>query len=161
MSDQGDDTAAERPLDELVQTVSEQALTLARQEVRLARRELSAKARQASVGAGMLGGAALLGALATGTGTAALVLLLARRPGPSAAALGVSGLYAGAGALLAREGIARVRAAAPPVPIEAVESVKGNLGAKKKQRPRSTGTRSAGAAKRRETGSSAARGKTT
>jgi hypothetical protein len=157
MSAQGVDKATERPLDELVQTVSERAVALARQEVQLARRELTAKVRQASVGAGMLGGAALLGALATGTGTAALVLLLARRPGPSAAALGVTGLYAGAGTLLAQEGIARLRAAAPPVPEQTVEHVKENLGSTKK-RARSTGTRPEGAAKRHKSGSSVARG---
>jgi hypothetical protein len=64
----------------------------------------------------MVGGGALLAALASGTGTAALILLLARRPGPSAAALGVTGAYAGAGAFLAREGLIRLREAGPPLP---------------------------------------------
>jgi|SRR5215216_1697711 len=128
------DKATERPLDELVQTVSEQAVVLAREEVELARRELTAKARQAAGGAAMLGGAALLGTLAAGTGTAGLVLLLSRRPGPSAAALTVTAVYAVGGAGLAQEGIARLRAAAPPVPEEAVESVKENLGSMKKKR---------------------------
>jgi len=90
----------------------------------------------------MVGGAALLGTLAAGTGTAALVLLLARRPEPSGAALGVTGLYAGAGALLARQGIARLRAAAPPVPEETVKSVKKDLGPRKRP-PSKPGTRSA------------------
>lgn len=126
------DKATERPLEELVQTVSEQAVVLAREEVELARRELSAKAKQAAGGAAMLGGAALLGTLAAGTGTAGLVLLLSRRLGPSAAALGVAGAYAIGGAGLAQEGIARLRAAAPPVPEETVESVKSI----KKKRPK-------------------------
>ena len=119
----GADKATERPLDELVQTVSEQAVVLAREEVERARRELAAKASQAAGGVALLGGAALLGTLAAGTGTAALVLLLSRRPGPSAAALTVSAVYAAGGAGLAQEGIARLRAAGPPVPEEAVESV--------------------------------------
>ena len=97
---------------------------LAREEIELARRELSAKAKQAANGAGMLGGAALLGTLAAGTGTAGLVLLLSRRPGPAAAALGVAGAYAVGGVGLAQEGMSRLRAAAPPVPEETVESVK-------------------------------------
>jgi hypothetical protein len=121
-------SGSERSLEELVQTVSEQAVVLARQEVELARREVTVKVKQAAPGAAMVGGAALLGTLAAGTGTAALVLMLARRPRPWAAALGVTGLYAGAGAVLAREGIARVRAAGPPVPQETVQSVKENLG---------------------------------
>jgi hypothetical protein len=121
-------SGADRPLDQVVQTVSEQAALLARQELELARRELTVKIRQAAPGAAMVGGAGFLGALATGTGTAGLVLLFARRPRVWAAALGVAGLYAGAGAILAREGIARLRAAGPPVPEETVKSVKENLG---------------------------------
>lgn len=134
MSVPGAGKATERPLEELVQTVSEQAVVLAREEVELARRELTAKARQAAGGAAMLGGAALLGTLAAGTGTAALVLLLSRRPGPSAAALTVTAFYAAGGAGLAQEGIARLRAAGPPVPEETVESVKESLGSMKKKR---------------------------
>ena len=130
MAAHGAGKATERPLEELVQTVSEQAVVLAREEVDLARRELTAKARQAATGAAMVGGGALLGVLAAGTGTAGLVLLLARRPGPSAAAFGVTGVYAAGGAALAQGGIARLRAAGPPVPEETVESVK-NLRPKK------------------------------
>jgi hypothetical protein len=126
--------ATERPLEEMVQTVSEQAVVLAREEVERARRELTAKASQAAGGLGMLGGAALLGTLAAGTGTAALVLLLSRRPGPSAAALTVTAVYAAGGAGLAQEGLARLRAAGPPVPEETVESVKESFGAMKSKR---------------------------
>ena len=82
---------------------------LAREQVDVARRELTARARQAGPGVAMVGGGALLAALASGTGTAALILLLARRPGASAAALGVTGAYAGAGAFLARGGLVRLR----------------------------------------------------
>src|SRR3954451_4832973 len=103
-----------RSLEELLQTVSEQAVALARQEVELARREVTVKATEAAPGAAMVGGAAVLCALATGTGTAALVLVLARRPRPCASALAVTVLYGGAGAVLAREWISRQRAAGPP-----------------------------------------------
>jgi Putative Actinobacterial Holin-X, holin superfamily III len=134
MARPGLDKATERPLEELVQTVSERALVLAREEVDLARQELTAKARQAATGAAMVGGAALLGTLAAGTGTAGVVLLLSRRPGPSAAALGVAAVYATGGAALAQEGITRLRGVGPPVPEETVESVKDSLGARKKKR---------------------------
>lgn len=112
----GVEKVGERPLEELVQTVSQQAVVVAREQVDVARRELTAKARKAGTGVAMVGGGALLAALASGTGTAALILLLARRPGASAAALGVTGAYAGAGAFLAREGLVRLREAGPPVP---------------------------------------------
>ena len=109
----------ELPLQELAQTASQQTVVLAREQVDAARRELTARARQAGPGVAMVGGGALLAALASGTGTAALILLLARRPGASAAALGVTGAYAGAGALLAREGLVRLREAGPPdVPVQ-------------------------------------------
>src|SRR3954462_9731743 len=114
------DQVSERPLDDLVSTVSEQAVVVAREQVDLARREMTAKVRQAGAGAAMVGGAGVLAALASGTGTAALVLLLSRRRGPSAAALGVAGAYSGAAALLAREGIARLRDAGPLVPEQTV-----------------------------------------
>ena len=94
--------------------------------------------KQAGPGVAMMGGGALLAALASGTGTAALILLLARRPGASAAALGVTGAYAGAGALLAREGLVRLREAGPPqadVPVqdEPVQSAEQNLGSAKRR----------------------------
>jgi hypothetical protein len=112
----GADQLGERPLQELVQTASQQAVVLAREQVDIARRELTARARHAGPGIAMVGGGAVLAGLASGTGTAALILLLARRPGASAAALGVTGAYAGAGAFLAREGLVRLREAGPPLP---------------------------------------------
>jgi acyl dehydratase len=75
----------------------------------------------------MLGAAGLLGTLATGTGTAGLVMLLARRPRPWAAALAVTGLYGGAGAVLAQAGIERLRAVGPPIPEETIRSVKADM----------------------------------
>jgi Putative Actinobacterial Holin-X, holin superfamily III len=113
MSVPGVDQVGERPLEELVQTVSRQAAVLAREQVNAARRELIAKATQSGAGVAMVGGGALLAALASGTGTASLVLLLARRSRASAAALGVTGAYAGAAALLGREGLQRLREAGP------------------------------------------------
>jgi hypothetical protein len=107
-------------LDKVAQTASKQAVALAREQMDVAQRELTATARQAGPGVAMVGGGALLAALASGTGTAALILLLARRPGASAAALGVTGAYAGAGAYLARRGFERVREAGPPLPEESV-----------------------------------------
>jgi Putative Actinobacterial Holin-X, holin superfamily III len=112
----GVDQVGERPLDELVQTASQQTVVLAREQLDIARHELIARARSSGPAIAMLSGGALLGALASGTGTAALVLLLGRRPRMSAAALGVTGAYAGAGTLLAREGLLRLRQAGPPPP---------------------------------------------
>jgi Putative Actinobacterial Holin-X, holin superfamily III len=118
--------------------VDQVAAVVAREQVDIARRELTARARQAGPGVAMVGGGSLLAALASGTGTAALILLLARRPGPSAAALGVTGAYAGAGAFLARKGLARLREAGPPLPDvpvqdEPVQNAKQELGSAKRR----------------------------
>ena len=114
------DQLSDGPLDGLAETVSEQALVLARQQVEMARRGMAMKAKEAAPGAAMLGGAAVLSVLASGTGTAALVLLLARRR-EAPAALAVTGAYAGAGVLLAREGLARLRDAGSLASEEAVQ----------------------------------------
>jgi hypothetical protein len=117
--------------------VEQVAVAVAREQVDVARRELTARAREAGPGVAMMGGGVVLAALASGTGTAALILLLARRPGASAAAL-VSGAYAGAGAFLAREGLVRLREAGPPLPDmpvqdEPVQNAKQDLGSAKRR----------------------------
>ena len=132
------DQVGERPLDELIQNASQQAVVLAREQLDVARQELLARARQAFPGAAMCGGGALLAALASGTGTAALIMLLARRPGASAAALGVTGAYAGAGAFLTRAGLVRLRQVGshdPDIPVhdEPVENDQEDSASAKRQ----------------------------
>ena len=107
------DQAGNGAVDALVQTASKQAVVLAREQVDVARRELTSRARQAVPAVAMVGGGAVLAAMASGTGTAGMILLLAGRPRPAAAAFGVTGAYAGAGALLARQGLGRLREAGP------------------------------------------------
>jgi hypothetical protein len=136
MSVPGVDQVGECPLEELAQKASQQAVVLVREQVDVARGDLTARARQAGPGVAMVGGGALLAALASGTGTTALILLLAR-PGASAAALGVTGAYAGAGAILAREGLVRLREAGPPLPDvpvqdEPVQNSEQDLGSAKR-----------------------------
>jgi Putative Actinobacterial Holin-X, holin superfamily III len=121
--------------------VEQVAAVVAREQVEVARRELTARARQAGPGVAMAGGGGLLIALASGAGTAALILLLGRRRG-AAAALGVTGAYAGAGAFLAREGLVRLREAAPslpdvPVQDEPVQDAKTELESAAKRRTKS------------------------
>jgi len=142
-------------MDDMAKVMSDQAAALVREQISLARREMTVKFQEARVGAAMVGGAGALAALAAGTGTAALVLLLSRRPGSSAAALGVTGAYAGAGALLAREGIERLKRATPLVPEETVQNAKGSLGSAKRgsraARPKQAATQRAESARRRAT----------
>ena len=137
MSVPGIDKVSELPLEELVQNASQQAVALAREQLDVARRELAARASQAGPAVAMVGAGGLLAALASGTGTAALILLLARRPRASAAALGVTGAYAGVGAVLTREGLVRLREAGPqpsdvPVQDKPVQNAKRGPGSAKR-----------------------------
>jgi hypothetical protein len=115
---------ADRSIEELLRQLADEAGTLVRQELELARAEMAQQARQMATGAGMIGAGALLGLLSAGAGTAGVVLLLARRPRPWLAALAVSGAYAGAGVLLAREGQRRIRAVGAPLPRQTAQTLK-------------------------------------
>jgi hypothetical protein len=56
----------------------------------------------------------------------------------------VTGAYAGAGALLAREGLVRLRGAGPPVPEATVQNAKQNLSSRSGAKPaRNSTSRSA------------------
>ena len=117
----------DRPVGDLVKDATEQAQTLVRQEVELARVELAEKAKQAGIGAGMFGGAGLFGVFAFGALTAAIIgafdLLV---PFWAAAAI-VAAVYGAIAGLLALTGKSKVQEATPPVPEEAVETVKEDV----------------------------------
>ena len=112
---------------ELVKHLSEQASTLARQEVELAKAELTEKAKTAGIGAGMFGGAGLLGLLAVGALTASLILALDEGMPSWLAALIVAVVYGAAAAVVALVGRDRVKEAMPPAPEETIESVKEDV----------------------------------
>jgi membrane protein len=112
---------------ELVRQLSEQTSTLVRQEMELARAELTEKGKQAGIGAGMFGGAGMLGFYAFGAITAAAILALATAVDGWLAALIVGVVYAAIAGVLALTGKNRVQQAVPPVPEQAVESSKEDV----------------------------------
>jgi uncharacterized membrane protein YqjE len=112
---------------ELLKRLSEQTTELIRKEIELAKAELSQKGKAAGAGAGLLGGAAVLGLLAAGTLTAFIVLLLSQAMDPWVAALIVTVIYALVAGALALAGRERVRAGMPPAPEQTVESVKEDV----------------------------------
>jgi nitrate/nitrite transporter NarK len=95
-----------------------------RQELDLAKAEVAKKGQQAGKGAGMFGGAGVMGLLALGSFTAFLILLLDGAMPNWAAALVVTAVYAAIAGVLALQGRNKVKEATPPVPEQAVESVK-------------------------------------
>lgn len=112
---------------ELVKHLSEQTSTLIRQELDLAKAELTEKGKAAGTGAGLLGGAGVVGLLALGALTACIILLLAKAMDAWVAALIVTVLYGLVAGVLALAGRDRVKAGMPPAPEQTIESVKEDV----------------------------------
>jgi len=129
------DELRERPVGDLVKQLAGQTSTLVRQEIDLAKAELSEKGRVAGKGAGLLGGAAVVGLLAAGSLTACLILALSEAIPDWLAALVVALVLGAVAAVLALQGRNRMRAAGPPVPEQTVETVKEDVEWAKTQRP--------------------------
>ncbi len=111
---------------DLVKELSEQTTTLVRKEIELAKAELSEKGKVAGQGAGMFGGAAVVGLLALGVLTAMILALLDKAMDFWVAALIVTVLYGSIAAVLAMSGRDRVKQATPPAE-QTVETVKEDV----------------------------------
>lgn len=120
-------TDSDRPVGELLRELSEQTTTLVRQELELAKLELTEKGKRAGIGAGMFGGAGVVGLYAVGALTACLILALATAMTGWLAALIVAVAYGAVAGLLALSGKSKVQQAVPPVPEQATESVKEDV----------------------------------
>jgi uncharacterized membrane protein YqjE len=111
----------------LVNRLSEQTSRLAHLEVELAKAELMQKGRRAGLGAGLFGGASVFGLFALGALVAAAIIGLGQAIAPWLAALIVAaslGLLAG---MIALAGARTVAQAVPPIPEQAVETVREDL----------------------------------
>ena len=117
---------------ELVARMTEETSALIRDELRLAQAEMARKGKYAGVGAGLLGGGALFAVFGIGTLVAAAVLGLAvALPGWLAALVVAAALFAVAG-VAALVGKKEITAAVPPVPEEALASIKLDVAAVKR-----------------------------
>jgi len=117
----------DRPLPELMKTLADQTATLVRQEIDLAKAEVSEKGKKAGLGAGMFGGAGVIGFLALAALTAAAILGLATALPDWLAALIVGLVYAGVAGVLALQGRNKVQEAGPPIPEQTVDTVKEDV----------------------------------
>ena len=122
----GDDLR-ERPVGDLVKQLADQTSTLVRQEMDLAKAEMAEKARVAGKGAGLMGGAAVMGLLAAGALTAFLIMLLDGALANWLSALIVGVVFAAIAAVLALQGRNRIQRATPPAPEQTVETVKEDV----------------------------------
>ena len=112
---------------ELVKQMTEQVSTLVRDEMKLAQLEMTRKGKQAGIGVGMFGGSGVVALYGLGCLIACAVLGISRELAPwlSALIVGIALLaVAGVAALL---GKSRLQRATPPVPQEAVQSVKTDV----------------------------------
>jgi len=128
MAEQGNNNlASEASMAELVRQLSDQTTLLARQEVALAKVELAEKGKRAGLGAGMFGGAGLVGAYAVGAFVAAAIIGLATAVDGWLAAVIVGLVLAAVAGVLALVGKNRVQEATPPLPEEAISSAKQDV----------------------------------
>lgn len=103
-----------------------------RDEIKLAQAELAQKGKRAGVGAGLFGGAGVFVVYALGCLVAAGVLGLHLVLPGWAAALVVAGVLLLLAVVVALVGKGQVAQAVPPVPQEAVASIKRDLAAVKR-----------------------------
>jgi Flp pilus assembly protein TadB len=127
-SDAGDgEDLRDRSLGELLKQLSEQTTRLVHQELELAKAELQQKGREAGKGAGLFGGAGALGLAALGALTACFILALNAVMPAWLAALIVAVVYGIVAFVLVKQGQARMKRAAPPVPEQTIETVKEDV----------------------------------
>jgi hypothetical protein len=112
---------------ELVMLAAEQVSTLVRDELKLAQVELAQKGKRAGRGVGMFGGAGLVALYGVGALIAAAIIALAAVMPAWLSALLVGVVLLAVAGILALLGKSQVSKAGPPVPQDAVASVKADI----------------------------------
>jgi hypothetical protein len=120
-------TAHARSTGELVKSLSEQVSVLVRDELKLAQLEVTRKGKQAGAGAGMLGGGGALAFYGVGCLIACAVLAISGVLSAWLAALIVGVALLAVAAIAALLGKRRLQKAVPPVPRQAVASIKTDV----------------------------------
>lgn len=117
----------DRSTAELVSELGQQASRLVRDEIWLAKQEMTRKARQAGMGAGLLGAAAVIAVYAVGAIVFAIIAAFDEAMPLWAAALVTAAILLVLAALAGLLGRSRLRRATPPLPTEAVDSIKQDV----------------------------------
>jgi uncharacterized membrane protein YqjE len=112
---------------ELVKQLSEQVSVLVRGELKLAQLEMTRKGKQAGLGAGMLGAGGLIALYGVACLLACVVIALSGAVAAWLAALIVGVVLLAASAAAALLGKRRLQKASPPLPEQAVGSVKADV----------------------------------
>jgi Flp pilus assembly protein TadB len=117
----------ERSTAELVRRASEQISTLIRDELKLAQLELARKGKHAGIGIGLFSGAGVFIFYGVGALVATAILALALVVDNWLAALIVAVALLLIAGIMALIGTRQVKQASPPVPQDAVDSVKVDI----------------------------------
>lgn len=123
----GQAVTQERSTGELVHQVAEQVSVLVRSELKLAQLEMTRKGKQAGTGVGMMGGGGLIALYGVGCLIACAIIAISHVLTAWLAALIVGVALLAIAGVAAMAGKGRLRKAAPPVPAEAVASVKTDV----------------------------------
>jgi hypothetical protein len=121
------DDPDDKSVGELIRSMSADISILVRDEIRLAQAEVGEKAKKAGIGIGAFGGAGVVALYGLGVLIAAAVLGLANVVSPWLAALIIGVVLfvvAGVAALIGKKQLSQ---AAPPVPTQAIASVKTDV----------------------------------
>ena len=121
------DVSSDKPAGELVQQLSEQMSRLVRQELQLAQLELKHKGKHAGIGAGLFGGAGLIGLYGGAALIVTIGLVLAEFLDGWLAALIVTVVLFAIAGVLAVTGKKQVDQAGPPAPEQAIETTKESV----------------------------------
>jgi len=113
---------------DLVKQLSEQVSALVRDELKMARLEMARKGKFAGFGIGLYGASGLVALYAIACLLAAAIIAIAGEIRPWLAALIVGLVLLVASAVAALMGKSRMRRATPPVPEQAVEGTKADIG---------------------------------
>src|ERR671916_597649 len=122
------DDLRDRPVGDLLKQLSQETSTLVKQELDLAKAEMAEKGKKAGLGAGFIGGGALLGLGAFGAFPTFLIALIQTAVNHTwLAALIVTAVYGAIAAVLALRGKDKIQEATPPAPEQTVETVKEDV----------------------------------
>lgn len=123
----GQAAAPEHSTGELVKLVAEQVSVLVRDELKLAQLEMGGKAKQAGKGAGMLGGGGVVALYGVACLVACVIIAISHSLQAWLSALIVGAALLAVAGVLAALGRSHVKRATPPVPTQAVDSVKADV----------------------------------
>jgi uncharacterized membrane protein YqjE len=112
---------------ELVKSMTEQVSVLIRDELKLAQLEMTSKGKQAALGVGMFGASGVVALYGMGCLLACAIIALSGAVAAWLAALIVGAVLLAVAGIAALVGKQRLGKATPPVPEEAVASVKADV----------------------------------